>query len=489
MPGPRSGTPARTTRSAGREFLALAWLARHPQFVLMPAALAYGLIAAGWLLVTCVVAALVGVTVGWHRAHPPSFDRYAAPRLRTWWRRWTVYRGRRWRALLDECDLSKEQRRTGNVVYPALTRVRSVTPSIDTARVRIAPGQDLQMWTDRLPALTEALCAHRIGLSRVRPGTVMLIIERHMPFTSPIDATPMPDTAAEVDLHAVVIGEDEYGQPFPIRVRGKHILGVGATGAGKSGFIWDPLRGMAPAIRDGYVRIWMIDLKGGTETERGQAAFHRWATTMDQAVALVTEFRDSMTERQAWMRANRVRTCPVTPQTPINILVVDEYAMLSAYGDKTAVRTAMALLGEVMTQGRAADHTVWAFLQEPTKDIIDNRDLFNYRLCLGVTTAAHVDMVLGEGARDRGALADEIPGDPQHSGIGFAINPGSRAPVRFRLGWVEDHEIDDFARFCTPPPAPTVINGEVVPFRKTTTTDTDDSDTDDSDESGEESAS
>ena len=73
-------------------------------------------------------------------------------------------------------------------------------------------------------------------------------------------------------------------------------------------------------------------------------------------------------------------------------------------------------------------------MQEPSKDVVDVRELFTTRICLGVTAACHVDMVLGDGARDRGALADEIPGDDAHAGIGFVIDPGSRLPVRFRAG-------------------------------------------------------
>ncbi len=72
------------------------------------------------------------------------------------------------------------------------------------------------------------------------------------------------------------------------------------------------------------------------------------------------------------------------------------------------------------------------YVQEPSKDVVDVRELFTTRVCLGVTAASHVDMVLGDGARDRGALADEIPGDPRHAGIGFVIDPSSRLPVRFR---------------------------------------------------------
>lgn len=59
-------------------------------------------------------------------------------------------------------------------------------------------------------------------------------------------------------------------------------------------------------------------------------------------------------------------------------------------------------------------------------------------------------MVLGDGARERGALADEIPGDEQHAGIGFVVDAASRLPVRFRAAFVSDDEIDELVERCTP---------------------------------------
>ena len=152
--------------------------------------------------------------------------------------------------------------------------------------------------------------------------------------------------------------------------------------------------------------------------------------------------------------------------------MIDELAMLTAYGDRSSVRDALRLLAEVLTQGRAADHGVAGYVQEPTKDVVDVRDLFDTRICLGVTAASHVDMALGDGARDRGALADEIPGDPDHAGIGFVIDTGSRLPVRFRAGLVTDTDIDDLATRCAPRTAQTTRTragtDEVLPFPRAT---------------------
>nr|WP_238589897.1 hypothetical protein [Pseudonocardia sp. AL041005-10] len=142
----------------------------------------------------------------------------------------------------------------------------------------------------------------------------------------------------------------------------------------------------------------------------------------------------------------------------MELLVIDEMAMLTAYGDRSSVRDALRLLAEVMTQGRASLFAVHGYLQEPSKDVVDVRELFTQRICLGVTAASHVDMVLGEGARERGALADEIPGDTRHAGIGFVIDKGSRLPVRFRAAFVSDEDIAELVTRCTPPPDADVID-------------------------------
>jgi len=287
-----------------------------------------------------------------------------------------------------------------------------------------------------------------------------------MPFPHVLDAALIPDNPAEVDLSRLDVGDTEYGTPFLLNLRGKRLLVVGASGAGKSSLLWNPLRAAGPMIRDGLLRLWVIDLKGGTETDRGQPLFHRWATCMDDAVELLTDFRDSMLTRQQQMREQHVRRCEISPWMPYELLIIDELAMLTAYGDRGSVREALRLLAEVLTQGRAADHGVAAYVQEPSKDVVDVRDLFDTRICLGVTTASHVDMALGEGARDRGALADEIPGDPQHAGIGFVIDPITRLPIRFRAGYVSDPDIDDLVTRCTPHTSPGDQDeeGDVLPF-------------------------
>ena len=121
----------------------------------------------------------------------------------------------------------------------------------------------------------------------------------------------------------------------------------------------------------------------------------------------------------------------VSPEWPLDLIIIDEMAMLTAYADRHALREALGLLAEMMTQGRNTLFTVAGFIQEPSKDSLEIRELFTSRFCLGVTAASHVDMALGDGARDRGALADEIPLDEEHAGIGF---PGLIRVPDYRAG-------------------------------------------------------
>jgi S-DNA-T family DNA segregation ATPase FtsK/SpoIIIE len=433
-------------RSTGREWRVLAWLCRHPLFLLVPATIVTGLVLLGPIVTGSIVGGLVLAVVSWRRGHPPSFDRFLGPRLRSTRRRWTAYAGGRWAGVLAECDLVRENRRTGQVTVPRVLRVRSSTPSIDTVYVRMARGQDLRTWTERAEALADALLAHRVAITRIKPAVLAVVVERVMPFDRVIPAPEIPADTTDVDFDALDVGESEYGGPFTIRLPGKHFLTAGASGSGKGSLIWSPLCALGPAIRDGLVRVHMIDLKGGVETRRGARLFHRYATTAREAIDLLTDARDEMKVRQAAMDGDRTLT--VSRETPLNVIMIDEMAMLTAYGERGDVREALRLLAEILTQARATLTTVMGYVQEPTKDVVDVRELFTTRVCLGVTSAAHVDMVLGDGARERGALADQIPGDPAHAGIGFVIDTGSRLPVRFRAAYVDDHEIDELVERC-----------------------------------------
>jgi S-DNA-T family DNA segregation ATPase FtsK/SpoIIIE len=83
-------TVRHSSRRIGGEFRGLAWLVRHPLFLLVPAALIAACVLVGLLPATITAGSLALVIVLWGRLHPPTFDRFAAPALRAAWGRWST---------------------------------------------------------------------------------------------------------------------------------------------------------------------------------------------------------------------------------------------------------------------------------------------------------------------------------------------------------------------------------------------------------------
>ncbi|MCE0534463.1 hypothetical protein LWF15_02985 [Kineosporia rhizophila] len=368
-----------------------------------------------------------------------------APRLRAFARRWGVYVGRRWADVCMAVDLAPVKRRTGVTQIPRVLRVYSYSPTIDTVMVRMAPGQSIKTWEERAEQIADALGAVRVAVERTRPQVVGLVIERSEPFTEVLDAPVMPADSSMVDLGAVYLGEDEYGADWLESLIGQHWFVAGATGSGKASLIWSPLRSIAPLIRDGLVRVWMVDPKR-MELSRGQGVAYRYAAEPDEVLELIQDFTEDCRVAQRRHAADRRAKFELSRETPFNLLVLDEMAALLSFGPNA--RETRKLLEEIGTQGRATGHGMLAEVQEPSKDVVPVRELFTVRICLRVTSAAHPDMVLGDGARLRGAAADEIPNDPSTAGIGFKIR-ASRVPARVRAAYVDDAEIDELVRFVT----------------------------------------
>lgn len=431
----------------------IAWLFRHPLFTVLPTVLIVAWSHLG-LIVTAVLVggASLGLLI-WCRAHPATFDAIAAPKLRAGWRRWWAYRGKRWAARLKDCELTRENPTTGITEVPRVVKVTAPTPSIDTIRVRMVRGQDETVWVDQARKLAHAYEVERVAVSKYRPGRVQLTVERRNPFASPIPAPLIPQTRDEVDLCALEIGDDEFGciTTVPLLGGASHVLGAGATDSGKSGLMWCPMRAAGPMIRDRWVRPWMIDMKGGMETSAAKPLFEgRWADNGKDAVELLHAFIENMQRKQKKVAQTKERRLTIGPDNPLDWMIIDEAAMLTAYGDRETIAKALKALGIGMTQGRATLDAVWAFLQEPLKDILPIRDLFITRICLAVASASHVNGILGAGMWERGAIADEIPIDPEYTGIGFRVDKKQRQVRRIRVGHCKDTDIEELVRTCTP---------------------------------------
>jgi len=99
-------------------------------------------------------------------------------------------------------------------------------------------------------------------------------------------------------------------------------------------------------------------------------------------------------------------------------------------------------------------YCVVAALQDPRKEVMSIRNLFPDRIAMRLDEPEQVDMVLGDGARDRGAAAELISSDPvTGAGVAFVRLESDPDPVRVRAAWVADHDIRAMAGLCAVPEA------------------------------------
>ena len=250
-----------------------------------------------------------------------------------------------------------------------------------------------------------------------------------------------------------VLESDPGGAPGPwtLRLLGSHLLIAGATGSGKGSVLWSLVRGLAPGVSDGSVQLWAVDPKGGMELTPGAALFTRFAYADPASmIALLEDAVAVMRERAERLRRAGCRQHEPSPADPLVVVLVDELAALVAYGpDRDQRRRAEQALSLLLSQGRAPGVLVVAAVQDPAKDVIAFRDLFPVRVGLRLVEDTQVDMVLGRGARARGAVCDRIP--PSLPGVGYVVLDGVREPVRVRAAYVTDV---DLRRLAGEHPAP-----------------------------------
>jgi len=150
---------------------------------------------------------------------------------------------------------------------------------------------------------------------------------------------------------------------------------------------------------------------------------------------------------RAAMFAGHQRDHTPTRDHPLTVVLVDEVAFLTAYQpDRKLRERVMNALATLTTQGRAVGYSVVAALQDPRKDVLTIRNLFPDRIAMRLDEPEQVDMVLGDGARDRGAACELISTDPAvGAGVAFVQLEADPDPVRVRAGWVTDTDIQAMA--------------------------------------------
>ena len=328
----------------------------------------------------------------------------------------------------------------------------SATRFTDRVTVRLVSGQSADDFAARAPNLAHGFGAVLCRVRSAAPGAVVLEFFRRDALAAIIPALPIGERA---DLRALPVGRREDGQPWLVRVHGTHVLIAGSTGAGKAALLWSIVRAMLPAMAAGLVRVQTADPKL-MELAYGRAIFDRYGcyAAGPQAIAAMLETAVADMQARATKFAGKHRDHAPTAEHPFVVILVDEVAFLTAYQPDRQLRDRVkAALATLTTQGRAVGFAVVAALQDPRKEVMSIRNLFPDRIAMRLDEPEQVDMVLGDGARDRGATADLISTDPvTGAGVAYVRLADDPDPVRVRAAWASDTDIRAMAAEYAPPP-------------------------------------
>jgi S-DNA-T family DNA segregation ATPase FtsK/SpoIIIE len=385
--------------------------------------------------VVLVVNAATALAV-WRWQWPGTFSGFIARPMLGKWRRW--HYARRWAAVMTIARLAPLYR--GRILLPVLGKVTS-TPYTDRLAVRLVSGQSAADFATRAPNLAHGFGAMLCRVRTARPGCIVLELVRSDALAVTIPALPVP---AHPDLRALPVGRREDGSPWLVKVAGTHVLIAGSTGAGKASLLWSMIRALLSLMTGGLVRVLAADPKG-MELAYGRELFDRYGAYAADPPAIVTMLESAVADMQARAKllAGRQRDHAPSIEHPFVIVLVDEVAFLTAYlPDKGLRERVKAALSTLTTQGRAVGFCVIAALQDPRKEVMSIRNLFPDRIAMRLDEPEQVDMVLGDGARDRGGQADLISTNPVvGAGVAYVRVEADPDPVRVRAAWVGDDDI------------------------------------------------
>jgi len=409
------------------------------------AVLGYMQVATGWPGVVALTALAVLVLLAWHMVSPASFARWVATPARSG-RRAVRYRAR-WASVMMISGLAPFYQ--GRIMLPVLGKVTS-TRYVDRVRVRLVSGQSPAQFADRAENLAHGFGALLCRVRAARSGALVLEFVRRDALAQIVMPAPM---LARPDLAALEVGMREDGLPWLVKLHGTHVLLVGATGSGKASLLWGLVRAMFPLMQAGLVRVLAADPKW-MELAFGRAIFDTYgAYAADpEAIAVMLERAVADMQARAAGFAGFRRDHAPSQEHPFTVVLVDEVAFLTAYQPDRKLRDrVMAALATLTTQGRAVGYCVVAALQDPRKDVLFIRNLFPDRIAMRLDEPEQVDLVLGDGARDRGAACELISSDPATgAGVAFVRLEADPDPVRVRAGWVSNADIRDLADLCAP---------------------------------------
>ena len=394
------------------------------------------------------------ICVCWATYLPGSWERIVAgPGRRRRWRRWAR---NAWPHLTRECGLAVRRPGGDGQVWiaPILLRVNTKGDTLSLV-IRTRLGQTVDDLEAAVPAIGSASRAVSSRCVPLDSATARLEFVMRDVLLQSIAA----EAPAAVRTSSVAMGRRQNGRTWGLQLQGRHTLVVGCSGSGKGSVLWGICGGLAPAVHLDLVRLWAVDLKRGVEVSMGAGLFSHIATDPHAAIATLRRLLQVIDERGRQM-AGLSRLHEPAPGDPLHVLVVDELAALTAYGDADTRRDGNRLLAEILTQGRALGVVVVACVQDPRKEVVGMRGLFTQTIALRLRSVDETRMVLGDGTA---SLAPAHRLSPNAPGSAWIVDDQG-ATDRVRADFWPDPLIREVARmYRAPHQVSQLVNSSVGP--------------------------
>lgn len=328
----------------------------------------------------------------WQTMFPRSHEvAVRGPMRRMSRRRWAK---RNWVGISRECGLAVRRPTKDDSDHWVAPKLLRASTDKDTLRliVRTRVGQTVDDLTNAVPAIGAAARATSTRCTALDSATVQidLVMSDSLAFFT------YAELPADVVVDQVPMGRRQDNTDWHLQLRGRHTLVAGCSGSGKGSVLWGICGGLGPAAHLDLARLWAIDLKRGVEVGMGAGLFSIVATTPTDAL-LVLRALLKVIDRRGRSMAGWSRLHEQRQGDPLHVLVIDELAALTAYGDADVRREANRLLAEILTQGRALGVVVVACVQDPRKEVVGMRGLFTQTIALRLRSADETRMVLGDG--------------------------------------------------------------------------------------------
>jgi FtsK/SpoIIIE family len=332
--------------------------------------------------------------------------------------------------------------RGGKTTYPLLREVRGTSESW-VGLIRPFAGQTVADYIAEAEAFALAydvpfVTFEAAGSGRIRMRCGPVQVPEAYEYEHPLVAAP-DQFDVRATLQAVAMARDINNQPWYMPIEGNHLLLIGRTGAGKSSWIYSLVFGLAAARQAGLVKLLALDAKR-LELAYGMQLWDEYADTDEGMVELLEKAVTDMLERNKALQGKARKFTP-SVETPLNVIIIDELAYLSAATDKKLQQRAQMAMRTILWLGRATGYSLVGASQTPLKEVLAERDYYPTKVALGME-ASLVDLVLGKGAHDEAhAYAEQIPLREAGAGCAYVMEEQSSKALLVRAAWCSDDMI------------------------------------------------